>query len=136
LVKDKQEHKREYYRPYDTPNEPLADFEAEVYTANEEVSSTNWMYDPHGIFLNFSVSDKLIITSTGCILPGFRKQCTIKANMSGLQGRLPFRFGPTGLKYYYLDFEVAIRFGATSPEARILWKEDVRCHYCLHYAEL
>lgn len=46
--------------------------------------------------------------------------------MSNLQGRLPFKVGPTGRRYYYLEFEVAIRLGATSPEARILWKEYVR----------
>jgi hypothetical protein len=52
-----------------------------------------------------------------------------------LQGRLPRRIGNRGQVYYHLDFEVAIRFGATSPEARILWKEDV-CHHCLHYTVL
>jgi hypothetical protein len=121
--------------PYETPNESLEYFETDVYTADEEVASTSWMFDRHGIFHNFRVSDSLIIISTGRILPGFRKQCTIKANMSKLRGRLPFRFGPTGRIYYYLEFEVAIRFGATSPEARILWEDDVRRH-SLCYAVL
>jgi len=112
--------------PYETPNESLEYFETDVYTADEEVASTSWMFDRHGIFHNFRVSDSLIIISTGRILPGFRKRCTIKANMSKLQGRLPSRFGPTGRIYYYLGFEVAIRFGATSPEARILWEDNVR----------
>jgi hypothetical protein len=115
--------------PYDTPNESLEYFETDVYTADEEVASTSWTFDRHGIFHILHVSDDLIIISTGRILPGFRKRCTIKANMSKLQGRLPFRFGPTGRIYYYLEFEVAIRFGATSPEARILWEDDVRHHY-------
>jgi hypothetical protein len=115
--------------PYNTQNESLADFEADVYTADEEVASTNWMFDRHGILHNFHVSNRSIIISTGTLLPGFHKRCTIKANMSKLQGKLPSRFGPTGRMYYYLDFEVAIKFGARSPEARILWKEDVRCHY-------
>jgi len=107
LLTDKQEHKRSYYIPYDTPNESLEYFETDVYTADEEVASTSWMFDRYGR-----------------ILPGFRKRCAIKANMSKLQGKLPFRFGPTGRIYYYLEFEVAIRFGATSPEARILWEDD------------
>ena len=121
--------------PYDTPNESLEDFETDVYTADEDVASTSWMFDRHGIFHNFHVSENLMKISTGQILPGFRKRCTIKANMSKLQGRLPSRFGPTGRRYYYLEFEVAIRFGATSPEARILWEEDVRHTVCvmLHY---
>ena len=121
--------------PYDMPNESLESFEADVYTADEEVASTSWMFDRHSIFHILHVSDSLIIVSTGSILPGFHKRCTIKANMSKLQGRLPSRFGPTGRTYYYLEFEVAIRFGATSPEARILWKDDVR-HHCLCYAAL
>ena len=120
---------------YDTPNESLEYFEAEVYTADEEVASTSWMFDRHGIFHNFHVFKSLMVISTGHILPGFHKRCVIKANMSKLQGRLPFRFGPTGRKYYYLDFEVAIKFGATSPEARIIWVENVSSH-CLCYAAL
>jgi len=107
LVGDKQEHKRRYCRSYDTPNEYLADFEVDLYTADEAVASTKWMFD-----------------CNGSILPGFRKICTVTANMSNLEGRLPSRFGPTRRKYYYLDFEVAIRLGTASPEARILWEED------------
>ena len=126
--------------PYDTfPNESLEYFETDVYTADEEVAGTSWMFDHSAmrvIFHNFHVSNSPNNNSyRASILPGFRKRCTIKANMSKLQGRLPFRFGPTGRIYYYLEFEVAIRFGATSPEARILWEDNVRCH-CLCYAAL
>lgn len=78
-------------------------------------------------FLCLRVNNNIYIT--GVILPGFRKICTVEANISELQGRLPSRFGPTGRMYYYLDFKVAIKFGTTSPEARILWEENVRYLY-------
>lgn len=109
LVTYKEEHKRGYYMFYDRQPESLADFKADVYIVDDEVASTNWMFDRHGV-----------------ILPGFRKICTVEANISELQGRLPSRFGPTGRMYYYLDFKVAIKFGTTSPEARILWEENGR----------
>jgi hypothetical protein len=69
------------------PNESLEYFETDVYTADEEVVSTSWMFDRHGNFHILHISDDLIIISTGRILPGLRKRCTIKANMSKLQGR-------------------------------------------------
>ena len=65
-------------------------------------------------------------STTGNILPGFHKRCTIKADMSRLEGRLPSKIGTRGRRYWYISFEVAIKFGATSPEARIIWEEDVR----------
>jgi hypothetical protein len=58
---DKQEHKWSYYMIYDMPNEALEYFETDVYTADEEVTSTSWMFDCHDIFHNSHVTDSLII---------------------------------------------------------------------------
>ena len=35
---------------YDVPNESLESFEADVYTADEDVTNSSWLCDPRGIF--------------------------------------------------------------------------------------
>lgn len=58
----KHEHKRPYRVTYAMPNESLADFEAQLYTADEEVASTKWMYDCGGIHLYSLCLNRLTIT--------------------------------------------------------------------------
>ena len=59
-------------------------------------------------------------------MPGFQEICTIKADISALEGKLA-RHERNGRSYWALQIEVAISLGSTSPEARILWKENVSC---------
>ncbi|KDQ53846.1 hypothetical protein JAAARDRAFT_414401 [Jaapia argillacea MUCL 33604] len=106
LLKDNQERKKSYYRAYTTKDARLADFNTSVFTANETAANTQWVCDSAGKFVE-----------------GIQEICTINADISNLQGKLPMRNGPNG-PYWYLEFEVAIAFGSTSPSARILWVEN------------
>lgn len=41
---------------YDRQPESLADFKADVYIVDDEVASTNWMFDRHGRFSSIFMS--------------------------------------------------------------------------------
>jgi len=55
-LEDKQEHKQSYYQTFYMLDESLANFEVGIYTADEEVANTNWMFDRNGIFVFFMSS--------------------------------------------------------------------------------
>jgi hypothetical protein len=51
--------------------------------------------------------------------------CRITGNLSNLSGALERKIGQHGNPYWYLEFEVCIRFGGTELEAYLEWKEYV-----------
>lgn len=58
-------------------------------------------------------------------MPGFRRICRVTGNLSNLSGALERGIGQYGAPYWYLKFEVCIRFGGTELEAYLEWKERV-----------
>ncbi|CAE6431654.1 unnamed protein product, partial [Rhizoctonia solani] len=59
------------------------------------------------------------------LLPGFRNVCRISANLKNLSGTLKRKTGKEDKLYWYLEFEVCIRFGGTELQAYLEWKEYV-----------
>lgn len=66
--------------------------------------------------LNFNLIDDLN--------PGFMQICTVRADLSGLRGRLTKKLGLNGT-YWELSFTIGIRFGRTELEAFVEWDEEV-----------
>ncbi|KIM20880.1 hypothetical protein M408DRAFT_30015 [Serendipita vermifera MAFF 305830] len=64
-----------------------------------------------------------IVNTKGKKLPQIRHLCSLKADMSNLQGSLQPHKGPQG-PYYRADYTVSIRLGGTKLEARLQWKEN------------
>ncbi|KIM25121.1 hypothetical protein M408DRAFT_26521 [Serendipita vermifera MAFF 305830] len=64
-----------------------------------------------------------IVNTKGKKLPQIRHLCSLKADMSNLQGSLQPHKGPQG-PYYRVDYTVSIRLGGTKLEARLQWKEN------------
>ncbi|PVF93790.1 hypothetical protein CPB86DRAFT_789732 [Serendipita vermifera] len=59
-------------------------------------------------------------------LPELRDLCTVKASLGEMVSALETRHGPDG-KYWLLEFEVVIKFGATSLRAWLEWgKEGIK----------
>jgi hypothetical protein len=65
------------------------------------------------------------VLSQGTLVNGFRNVCQITADLSNLSGALERKDGQSGKTYWYLGFDVCIRFGGTELEAFLEWKEFV-----------
>ncbi|KAJ1303485.1 hypothetical protein OPQ81_011672 [Rhizoctonia solani] len=97
--------RRAFSRTYSTSTPSLSIFEVQLLSyASEDTPS--WSQSPQGF-----------------LLPGFRNVCRISANLNNLSGALERRTGNAGKVYWYLAFEVCIRFGGTELEAYLEWKE-------------
>ncbi|CAE6440540.1 unnamed protein product [Rhizoctonia solani] len=97
--------RRSFSRYYDTSTPNLSTFSVELKSyANED--SPAWSQSPQGL-----------------LLPGFRNVCSISADLNTLSGALERRTGNAGKVYWYLEFEVCMRFGGTELEAYLEWKE-------------
>ncbi|KAG8699049.1 hypothetical protein FRC11_013985, partial [Ceratobasidium sp. 423] len=97
--------RRAFSRSYNTSTPNLSTFEVQLISyANED--NPTWSQSPQGL-----------------LLPGFRNVCRISADLNNLSGALERRTGNGGRVYWYLAFEVCIRFGGTELEAYLEWKE-------------
>lgn len=97
--------RQSFSRFYPTPNPQLNLFEVQLlsYAGGGRPA---WAQDKQGRLSN-----------------GFRYACRITANLNNLSGALERRTGQHGKAYWYLEFEVCIRFGGTELEAYLEWKE-------------
>ncbi|CEL62427.1 hypothetical protein RSOLAG1IB_04783 [Rhizoctonia solani AG-1 IB] len=97
--------RRPFSRVYNTSTPNLSIFEVQLlsYTNGD---SPSWSKSPQEL-----------------LLPGFKNVCRISANLNNLSGALERRTGHGGKEYWYLAFEVCIRFGGTELEAYLEWKE-------------
>ena len=64
----------------------------------------------------------------GTLLPGMRRICTLKADLSSLKGSLKVQKGPKGQDFWRVEHSVAILFGGTQLRARLQWYEGVGLH--------
>ncbi|CAE6473457.1 hypothetical protein ACGC1H_005422 [Rhizoctonia solani] len=97
--------RRGFSRTYNTSTPNLSTFLVQLISyANED--SPAWSQSPQGL-----------------LLPGFRNVCCISADLNKLSGALERRTGNAGKVYWYLEFEVCMRFGGTELEAYLEWKE-------------
>ncbi|KAG8731538.1 hypothetical protein FRC11_003854 [Ceratobasidium sp. 423] len=97
--------RRPFERWYSTSMPDLCDFEVPL-VAYAESNESSWVQDKQGVLLS-----------------GFQNICRITANLSNLSGALNHRTSSLGRSYWYLEFEVCIRFGGTELEAYLEWKE-------------
>lgn len=71
--------------------------------------------------------DQLNCYLVGDLNPGFEQICSVRANLSGLRGRLTKKGGLNGA-YWELSYVIGLRFGRTALEAFIEWDEEVWNH--------
>ncbi|KAG8732572.1 hypothetical protein FRC11_012525 [Ceratobasidium sp. 423] len=94
-----------YTGQYSTPTPDLKDLSMDIYRYPAD-DDPDWAWD---------TDDNL--------LPSFRKACTIRADLRGLEGALEKKVGLGGSDFWSLDIEVCMRFGGTELEAYIEWQE-------------
>ncbi|KAG8682041.1 hypothetical protein FRC08_015223, partial [Ceratobasidium sp. 394] len=97
--------RRPYRREYWTPNPELSHVNQDIYS------------------YAFGGAPKWTRNKTGGFNSGFRKVCSITADISGLRGALRSEVGAGGVGYWSLTFAVCIRFGRTELEAFLEWSE-------------
>ncbi|KAG9080758.1 hypothetical protein FRC06_006196, partial [Ceratobasidium sp. 370] len=102
--------RRPYRREYWTPNPELSRVNQDIYS-----------YASGG-------APKWTRNKAGAFNPGFRKVCSITADISGLRGALRPEVGTGGVEYWSLTFSVCIRFGRTELEAFLEWNENGVVH--------
>ncbi|KAG8792442.1 hypothetical protein FRC12_006089 [Ceratobasidium sp. 428] len=98
--------RRPYRREYLVPNPQLSVLNQEIYS-----------YAFEGL-------PKWTRNKSGSISPGFRRFCSITADISGLRNALRAETGVGGARHWSLVFEVCIRFGRTELEAFLEWNEN------------
>jgi hypothetical protein len=54
-----------------------------------------------------------------------RLLCTLTIDLTNLEKIIKQGQGRGGKMYYHFPFEVALKFGGTSLQAKLLWSEDV-----------
>ena len=98
----------EYRRMYETLGTRLGAYSVDIYAYDGE-GGTDWLYD-----------------ESGKLLPNFRRVCTLKADLSGLQGFLTLQKGSEGQDFWRVCYSINVRFGGTALKARMTWDEGVR----------
>ena len=97
----------DYNRLYKTLDTHLGTFSMKIYAYDGEGDIT-WLRD-----------------ESRNVLPNFRHVCTLRADLSGLQGSLKVQTGPEGQDFWRVDFKVKVFFGGTALKARLAWCEGV-----------
>lgn len=64
----------------------------------------------------------------GNLVPQMRHVCDLRADLSQLRRSLTKETGPNGTEFWKVVFKVAVMFGGTRLQARLLWEEGVRIH--------
>lgn len=67
------------------------------------------------------------LSALGNLLPGMRRVCTLKADLSNLVNSLKVQKGPRGQDFWRVEHSVAVLFGGTQLRARLQWYEGVSC---------
>ena len=62
---------------------------------------------------------------SGNLLPNFRRVCTLKADLSGLQRFLKVQKTSEGQHFWTFSYKVNVLFGGTALKARMTWYEGV-----------
>ena len=62
---------------------------------------------------------------SGNLLPNFRRVCTLKADLSGLQRFLKVQKASEGQHFWTFSYKVNVLFGGTALKARMTWYEGV-----------
>lgn len=109
---------------FSTATPQLSTFEVQLLSYAGEGSPV-WSKNNSGNYLSHKPGGCTNIVFQGSLLDGFRYVCRITADLSSLSGALEHKSGQRGTTYWYLGFEVCIRFGGTELEAFIEWKERV-----------
>lgn len=65
-------------------------------------------------------------TQTGALVPHMRYVCELRADLSQLRRAVTKETGPNGTEFWKVVFKVAVMFGGTRLQARLLWQEGVR----------
>ncbi|KAG8717704.1 hypothetical protein FRC08_006896 [Ceratobasidium sp. 394] len=99
-------NRRSFFRAYSTPHPNLSDFTVTLFSYSK-LGQPKWIKNKQGGLEN-----------------GFRKSCTVTANLANLQGALKPGVGLHGRTYWKLYVEVCLRFGGTELEAYLEWKEN------------
>ncbi|CAG7852131.1 SubName: Full=Uncharacterized protein {ECO:0000313/EMBL:CCA70381.1} [Serendipita indica DSM 11827] len=94
-----------YQRIYKTLDHGLGQFAVDIYAWDGE-GHTDWGRD-----------------ESGNLLPGMRRVCTLKADLSNLARSLKVQKGPKGQDFWRVEHSVAILFGGTQLRARLQWYE-------------
>ena len=97
----------DYVRNYKTLDNGLGYFFTDVYAYDGE-GDTTWVRDE---------SHKL--------LPGFRRVCTLWADLSGLQRFLTVQKGPDDQDFWTVHYDIEVFFGGTALKAKMVWNEGV-----------
>jgi hypothetical protein len=67
-----------------------------------------------------------VITFPGELLPGMRRLCNLRANMTSLLPSLTLRANPRNQEtFYQLDFQVVMSFKRAKIQAKLTWNENV-----------
>ena len=96
-----------YESVFKTLDNDLGPFSEDIYAYDGE-GDPDWAWDE---------SDNL--------LPNFRRVCTLKADLSGLQKFLKVKKTSDGQEFWRVCFKVNILFGGTTLKARLMWYEGV-----------
>jgi len=91
---------------YKTDTPDLGDFSMSIYAYDGPESRPTFIEDKFG---NMN--------------PGFRRVCTIRADLSGLSGALRRDVGLNGV-FWRARYSVALKFGGTELRASLIWEEN------------
>ncbi|KAG8725997.1 hypothetical protein FRC10_007570, partial [Ceratobasidium sp. 414] len=69
-------------------------------------------------------SCKFMRDKYGALLPGWKPECVVSANVKNVKAMLVEHHGPITGSYWTLSFRIAFRFGGTQLTAFIEWDED------------
>ena len=97
----------DYQRMYKTLDNRLGTYSVDIYAYDGE-GDTDWLYD-----------------ESGKLLPNFRHVCTLRADLSGLQGFLTLQKGSEGQDFWRVSYSINVRFGGTALKSRMTWHEGV-----------
>ncbi|KAG9119683.1 hypothetical protein FRC07_005170 [Ceratobasidium sp. 392] len=95
-----------YCHVYHTFHSARKTISASIYSTTSS-SSTTFMRDRHGV-----------------LLPGWKHECVVSADVQDLNGMLVKHESPVTGSYWTLSYRIAIRFGGTQLTAFIEWNEN------------
>ncbi|KAG8849001.1 hypothetical protein FRC20_002402 [Serendipita sp. 405] len=96
----------DHHRSYQSFPSDLGEFSTTIY-AWEGQGETKWVVD-----------------ANNQVIPGMRKFCSLKADLSRLRSSLREQRGENGQRYWRVQYHVVLTFGRSNLQARLRWDEN------------